>query len=93
MVYVVVVNKQRYPTDLTDSQWDIIEAMVLKAKSGGQSRSLDILLAVMVTAAAVHDHMLDRAMQTATVFLPIYKLRTSRYIPYHFFNSVVTVAV
>jgi len=36
------VNTQLYPTDLTDSQWDIIQALLPPAKPGGRPRSLDL---------------------------------------------------
>jgi len=36
------VNNQLYPTDLTDSQWEIIQELVPKAKSGGRPRSLEM---------------------------------------------------
>jgi putative transposase len=36
------VKQQLYPTDLTDSQWDIIQEMIPRAKSGGRPRSLEM---------------------------------------------------
>jgi len=36
------VNKQLYPSDLTDSQWEIIQELIPKAKSGGRPRSLEM---------------------------------------------------
>jgi putative transposase len=36
------VNNQIYPTDLTDSQWDIIQELIPSAKSGGRPRSLEM---------------------------------------------------
>lgn len=42
MVIVIVVNKKQYPSELTDSQWDIIQELIPQAKSRGRSRSLDI---------------------------------------------------
>jgi putative transposase len=36
------VNTQLYPTDLTDSQWNIIQGMSPPAKSGGRPRSLEM---------------------------------------------------
>jgi len=36
------VNKQLYPSDLTDSQWKIIQEMIPSAKSGGRPRSLEM---------------------------------------------------
>jgi putative transposase len=36
------VNNQIYPTDLTDSQWEIIQELIPKAKSGGRPRSLEM---------------------------------------------------
>ena len=38
----MVVNTQLYPTDLTDSQWDIIQDLIPPAKPGGRPRSLDM---------------------------------------------------
>lgn len=36
------MNSQQYPSDLTDSQWDIIQALIPPAKPGGRPRSLDM---------------------------------------------------
>lgn len=36
------MNAQLYPTDLTDSQWDIIQGLIPPAKPGGRPRSLDM---------------------------------------------------
>jgi putative transposase len=36
------VNKQLYSTDLTDSQWNIIQELIPPAKSGGRPRSLEM---------------------------------------------------
>ncbi len=36
------VKTQLYPTDLSDSQWCIIQELVPKAKSGGRPRSLEM---------------------------------------------------
>jgi putative transposase len=36
------VNTQLYPSDLTDSQWVIIQEVIPPAKSGGRPRSLDM---------------------------------------------------
>lgn len=36
------MNRQQYPSDLTDSQWDIIQEMIPQAKCGGRPRSLDM---------------------------------------------------
>ena len=36
------MNKQLYPTDLTDSQWDIIREILPPAKSKGRPRRLDM---------------------------------------------------
>lgn len=36
------MKKQLYPTDLTDSQWDIIQEILPPAKSKGRPRSLDL---------------------------------------------------
>ena len=40
------MNQQLYPTDLTDSQWLIIQDLIPPAKPGGRPRSLDMRLAV-----------------------------------------------
>ena len=36
------MNTQLYPTDLTDSQWIIIQELIPAAKAGGRPRSLDM---------------------------------------------------
>lgn len=41
-MYVAVVSRQRYPTDLSDSQWMIIQEFIPAAKSGGRPRSLEM---------------------------------------------------
>jgi putative transposase len=38
----VFVTTQRYPTDLTDGQWVIIQNLIPTAKPGGRPRSLDM---------------------------------------------------
>jgi putative transposase len=35
-------TKQLYPTDLTDSQWDLIKEMLPKARPGGRPRNLEM---------------------------------------------------
>lgn len=34
--------KQRYPSDLTDEEWEIIKPLIPDAKPGGRHRSVDI---------------------------------------------------
>jgi putative transposase len=46
VIIVACVNKQLYPTDLTDSQWNIIQEMIPPAKSGGRPRSLDMRMVI-----------------------------------------------
>jgi transposase len=36
------VNQRNYPSDSTDSQWNIIQELVPPAKFGGRPRSLDM---------------------------------------------------
>jgi len=36
------MNQQLYPTDMTDSQWNIIQQMIPPAKSDGRPRMLDM---------------------------------------------------
>ena len=36
------MNKQLYPTDLTDSQWNYIKELIPAAKTGGRPRSLEM---------------------------------------------------
>ena len=40
------MNTQLYPTDLTDSQWIIIQELIPRAKPGGRPRSLDMRLVI-----------------------------------------------
>jgi len=40
------VNKQLYPTDLTDSQWDYIKGLIPPAKPGGRPRKLDMRMVI-----------------------------------------------
>jgi putative transposase len=58
------MSTQRYPTDLTDSQWDIIQGMIPPAKSGGRPRSLDMRLVInailYVTVGGIQWRMLPR---------------------------------
>jgi putative transposase len=46
MVRVLVVNTKLYPSDLTDSQWSIIQELIPPAKSVGRPRNLDMRLVV-----------------------------------------------
>jgi putative transposase len=34
--------RRRYPTDLTDAQWSILEPLIPPAKPGGRPRSIDM---------------------------------------------------
>lgn len=42
----MVVKTQIYPTDLNDSQWNIIQPLIPLAKSGGRPRELEMRLVV-----------------------------------------------
>ncbi|MYC96597.1 MAG: transposase [Caldilineaceae bacterium SB0661_bin_32] len=46
VVYVVFVKTKRYPTDLTDSRWFIIQHLIPATKPGGCPRSLGMRLVV-----------------------------------------------
>ena len=46
VVLVVVMKRQLYPTDLSDSQWDYIKELIPPAKTGGRPRSLDMRMVV-----------------------------------------------
>lgn len=46
MGYAWGMSNQVYPTDLTDSQWDIIKDLVPPAKPGGRPRTLDMGLVI-----------------------------------------------
>ena len=35
-------TKQLYPTDMTDSQWNLIKEMLPQPKPGGRPRTLDM---------------------------------------------------
>jgi len=58
------VNQQLYPTDLTDSQWLIIQDLIPPAKPGGRPRSLDMRLVVnailYITVGGIQWRMLPR---------------------------------
>lgn len=58
------MSNQLYPTDLTDSQWDLIEDMIPEPKSRGRPRELDmrqVVNAILYLAAAgVQWRMLPR---------------------------------
>ena len=64
VVRVGAVNTQLYPSDLTDSQWDIIQELIPPAKSGGRPRSLDmrqVLNAILyITVGGISWRMLPR---------------------------------
>ena len=53
MVQVVAVNRHLYPTDLTDSQWDIIQPLVPPGKSDGGPLQLVLNAILYVTVSAV----------------------------------------
>ena len=42
----MVVKTQIYPTDLNDSQWNIIQPLIPPAKSGGRPRELEMRMVV-----------------------------------------------
>jgi putative transposase len=58
------VNNQIYPSDLTDSQWDIIQELIPKAKFGGRPRSLEmrqVINAILyVTVGGIQWRMLPK---------------------------------
>lgn len=58
------MNKQLYPTDLTDSQWHIIQELIPPAKSGGRPRSLEmrqVLNAILyITVGGIQWRMLPK---------------------------------
>lgn len=64
MVRVVFVNKQLYPSDLTDSQWDYIKELIPPAKLGGRPRTLDMRQVIngifYVTVGGISWRMLPR---------------------------------
>ena len=35
-------SKQRYPSDLTDEEWSLVEPLIPAAKRGGNKRTVDI---------------------------------------------------
>ncbi|MFN5856104.1 MAG: transposase, partial [Pseudanabaenaceae cyanobacterium] len=35
-------TKKSYPTDLTDSQWELIKELIPAARTGGRKRTVDI---------------------------------------------------
>src|SRR3712207_2015107 len=57
MRYAESMNNQRYPTDLTDRQWQCIMPLIPPSKPGGRPRSVDMrhvinaLLYIVVTGA------------------------------------------
>ena len=40
------MNNQLYPTDLTDSQWNIIKELIPSAKPGGRPRTLNMRMVI-----------------------------------------------
>ena len=42
MAEVMDVEKRRYPTDLTDTEWAILEPLIPPEKPGGRPRSVDM---------------------------------------------------
>ena len=42
MAEVMDVEKRRYPTDLTDTEWAILEPLIPAEKPGGRPRSVDM---------------------------------------------------
>lgn len=59
------MNNQIYPSDLTDSQWEIIQELIPKAKSGGRPRSLEmrqVINAILyVTVGGIQWRMLPKS--------------------------------
>ena len=58
------MSSQVYPSDLTDSQWEIIQELIPKAKSGGRPRSLEmrqVINAILyVTVGGIQWRMLPK---------------------------------
>jgi putative transposase len=58
------MSTQLYPTDLTDSQWEIIQPLIPLAKSGGRPRTLDMRLVIngvlYVTVGGIQWRMLPK---------------------------------
>ena len=58
------MSTQLYPTDLTDSQWEIIQPLIPPAKSGGRPRTLDMRLVInsilYVTVGGIQWRMLPK---------------------------------
>ena len=38
----IAITEKIYPSDLTDTQWNLIAPMIPKAKTGGRPRSVDM---------------------------------------------------
>jgi putative transposase len=58
------MSTRLYPTDLTDSQWEIIQPLIPLAKSGGRPRTLDMRLVIngvlYVTVGGIQWRMLPK---------------------------------
>jgi putative transposase len=58
------VNRQLYPSDVTDSQWNIIQEMIPPAKLGGRPRSLEmrqVINAILyITVGGIQWRMMPR---------------------------------
>ena len=47
-------NCLRYPSDLTDEEWKLVEALIPPAKRGGDKRTVDIREVVNALVRSVH---------------------------------------
>jgi transposase len=54
--------RQRYPTDLTDAQWALLEPLVPRAKPGGRPRRADVRAVVDAILYAVRNGCTWRAL-------------------------------
>ena len=48
------MERKRYPTDLTDEQWDLVRPLLPKAKPGGRPRSVDLRAVLNGVFSVVH---------------------------------------
>ena len=53
--------KKSYPTDLTDSQWELVKDLIPAAGKGGRKRTVDIRKHLRIDSSKIPKHFADQS--------------------------------